>query len=132
MLEKLTLEDIKPSTRKYPSINFKYSKIPGKDVLHIQGLNKSLNDELLIKNFSLDVVQGEKIAFIAQNPIIITTLFQMLNGELEPDSGEINWGVTATRSYFPKFRPYQMVRTIFSRTAYKFFERLFGQNVVFR
>ena len=102
MLEKLTLEDIKPSTRKYPSINFKYSKIPGKDVLHIQGLNKSLNDELLIKNFSLDVVQGEKIAFIAQNPIIITTLFQMLNGELEPDSGEINWGVTATRSYFPK------------------------------
>lgn len=102
MLEKLTLEDIKPSTRKYPSINFKYSKIPGKDVLHIQGLNKSLNDELLIKNFSLDVVQGEKIAFIARNPIIITTLFQMLNGELEPDSGEINWGVTATRSYFPK------------------------------
>lgn len=102
MLEKLTLEDIKPSTRKYPSINFKYSKIPGKDVLHIQGLNKSLNDELLIKNFSLDVVQGEKIAFIAQNSIIITTLFQMLNGELEPDSGEINWGVTATRSYFPK------------------------------
>lgn len=102
MLEKLTLEDIKPSTRKYPSINFKYSKIPGKDVLHIQGLNKSLNDELLIKNFSLDVVQGEKIAFIARNPIIITTLFQMLNGELESDSGEINWGVTATRSYFPK------------------------------
>ena len=102
MLEKLTLEDIKPSTRKYPSINFKYSKIPGKDVLHIQGLNKSLNDELLIKNFSLDVVQGEKIAFIARNPVIITTLFQMLNGELEPDSGEINWGVTATRSYFPK------------------------------
>lgn len=102
MLEKLTLEDIKPSTRKYPSINFKYSKVPGKDVLHIQGLNKSVNDELLIKNFSLDVVQGEKNAFIAKNPLIITTLFQMLNGELEPDSGEINWGVTATRSYFPK------------------------------
>ena len=102
MLEKLTLEDIKPSTRKYPSINFKYSKVPGKDVLHIQGLNKSLNDELLIKNFSLDVVQGEKIAFIAKNPIIITTLFKMLAGEMEPDSGEINWGVTATRSYYPK------------------------------
>lgn len=102
MLEKLTLEDIKPSTRKYPSINFKYSKVPGKDVLHIQGLNKSLNDELLIKNFSLDVVQGEKIAFIAENPIIISTLFKMLAGELEPDSGEISWGVTATRSYYPK------------------------------
>ena len=106
MLEKLTLEDIKPSTRKYPSINFKYSKVPGKDVLHIQGLNKSLNDELLIKNFSLDVVQGEKIAFIAKNPIIITTLFKMLAGELEPDSGEINWGVTATRSYYPKENGY--------------------------
>ncbi len=102
MLEKLTLEDIKPSTRKYPSINFKYSKVPGKDVLHIQGLNKSLNGELLIKNFSLDVVQGEKIAFIAKNPIIITTLFKMLAGEMESDSGEINWGVTATRSYYPK------------------------------
>ena len=102
MLEKLTLEDIKPSTRKYPSINFKYSKVPGKDVLHIQGINKTVNDELLIKNFSLDVVQGEKIAFIAKNPLIITTLFQMLNGEVEPDSGEINCGVTATRSYFPK------------------------------
>ena len=106
MLEKLTLEDIKPSTRKYPSINFKYSKVPGKDVLHIQGLNKSLNDELLIKNFSLDVVQGEKIAFIAKNPIIITTLFKMLAGELEPDSGEIKWGVTATRSYYPKENGY--------------------------
>ena len=102
MLEKLTLEDIRPSTRKYPSINFRYSKVPGKDVLHIQGLNKSVNEELLIKNFSLDVVQGEKIAFIAENPLIITTLFQMLNGETEADSGEINWGVTATRSYFPK------------------------------
>ena len=68
----------------------------------IQGLNKSVNGELLIKNFSLDLVQGEKVAFIAKNPLIITTLFQMLNGEIEPDSGEINWGVTATRSYFPK------------------------------
>lgn len=102
MLEKLTLEDIKPSTRKYPSINFKYSKVPGKDVLHIQNLNKSLNGETLIKNFSLDVIQGEKIAFIAKNPIIITTLFKMLAGEIEPDSGEINWGVTATVSYYPK------------------------------
>ena len=57
---------------------------------------------MLIKNFSLDVVQGEKIAFISPVPMTITTLFQMLAGEVEPDSGKIDWGVTATRSYFPK------------------------------
>ena len=102
MLEKLTLEDIKPSTRKYPSINFKYSRVPGKDVLHIQNLNKSVNGEQLIKSFSLDVIQGEKIAFIAKNPLILTTLFEILTGETQADSGEVNWGVTAEYSYYPK------------------------------
>lgn len=102
MLDKLTLEDIKPSSRKFPRIRFNYKKIPGKDVLHIDKLNKSIDGELLIKNFSMDVYQGNKIAFISRDPMIVTTLFQILAGELEPDSGKVEWGVTATRSYFPK------------------------------
>ena len=102
MLEKLTLEDIKPSTRKYPSIVFKYSKIPGKDVLSVKSLNKSLNNEVLIKSLSFDVMQGEKIAFISQNRNAVTVLFEILEGKLEPDKGEVKWGITATHSYCPK------------------------------
>ena len=102
MLDKLSLEEIIPSSRQYPRIRFNYVKIPGKDVVTIDKLNKSVDDNLLIKNFSLDVVQGEKIAFISPVPMTITTLFQMLASEVEPDSGKIDWGVTATRSYFPK------------------------------
>lgn len=102
MLEKLTLEDIKPSTRKYPSINFKFSKIPGKDVLTVTGLKKEENGERLIKALSFDVRQGEKIAFISQNQLAVTTLFEILEGKIEPDEGSVNWGVTATHSYCPK------------------------------
>ncbi|MBP3924702.1 ATP-binding cassette domain-containing protein [bacterium] len=102
MLDKLSLEEIKPSSRQYPRIRFTYFKIPGRDVLTVKDLNKSVDGELLIKNLSFEVSQGEKIAFIAKDPLIITTLFDMLNGKTEPDSGEIKWGVTATTSYFPK------------------------------
>lgn len=102
MLDKLSLEDIKPSSRQYPRIRFNYVKIPGKDVLTVKGLSKSIDENILINNFSMDVYQGQKIAFLAKDPLIITTLFQILAGELEPDSGEVRWGVTATSSYFPK------------------------------
>lgn len=102
ILDKLTLEDIKPSSRQYPRIRFNYVKIPGKDVLHVKDLTKSVDGNLLFKNFSMDLYQGQKVAFLAKDPLIITTLFQILTGELEPDSGEYRWGVTATHSYFPK------------------------------
>lgn len=101
MLEKLTLEDIKPSTRKFPSIYFKYSRMPGKDVLHVKSLKKTVGEELLIKSLSFDVMQGEKIAFISENRHAITALFDILTGKLEPDEGEYKWGVTATVSYCP-------------------------------
>jgi len=106
MLDKLSLEDIKPSSRQYPRIRFTYYKIPGKDVLTAKNLTKSIDGELLMKNFNLEVNQGEKIGFIAKDPLIITTLFEMLTGNIQPDSGEINWGVTATMSYFPKDNNY--------------------------
>lgn len=102
ILDKLTLEDIKPSSRQYPRIRFNYVKIPGKDVLTVKNLSKSIDGNLLINNFSMDVYQGQKIAFLAKDPLILTTLFQILAGELEPDSGDVRWGVTATTSYFPK------------------------------
>lgn len=102
VLDKLTLEDIKPSSRQYPRIRFNYVKIPGKDVLTVKDLTKSVDGELLFKNFSMEIYQGQKIAFLARDPLILTTLFQILAGELEPDSGEVRWGVTATSSYFPK------------------------------
>ncbi len=102
ILDKLSLEDIKPSSRQYPRIRFNYIKIPGKDVLTVKDLTKSIDGNLLFKNFSMEVYQGQKIAFLAKDPLILTTLFQILAGELEPDSGDIRWGVTATNSYFPK------------------------------
>lgn len=102
ILDKLSLEDIKPSSRQYPRIRFNYVKIPGKDVLHIKDLTKSVDGNLLINKFCMDVYQGQKIAFIAKDPLIVTTLFQILAGELGPDSGDVRWGVTATNSYFPK------------------------------
>ena len=102
MLDKLSLEEIKPSSRQYPRIRFNYQKIPGKDVLTVEKLTKSIDGEQLFKNFSFEVYQGEKIAFIAKDPLIITTLFDILAGKTQPDAGSVNWGVTATVSYFPK------------------------------
>ncbi len=102
MLDKLSLEDIKPSSRQYPRIRFTYYKMPGKDVLTAKNLTKSVDGQLLMKNFSFEVSQGDKIGFIAKDPLIISTLFEMLNGKIKPDDGEINFGVTTTNSYFPK------------------------------
>lgn len=102
ILDKLTLEDIKPSSRQYPRIRFNYIKIPGKDVLTVKDLCKSIDGNVLLNNFNMDIHQGQKIAFLSKDPLILTTLFQILAGELEPDSGEVRWGVTATSSYFPK------------------------------
>ena len=102
MLDKLSLEEIKPSSRQYPRIRFTYNKIPGKDVLHVKNLNKTVDGELLIKNLSFEINQGEKVAFIARDPFILSNLFDILEDRVQPDSGEVCWGVTATHSYFPK------------------------------
>lgn len=102
MLNKLSLEEIVPSSRQYPRIHFNYVKIPGRDVLSVKDLKKTHEGETLIRTLSFDVTQGEKIAFIAKDPLILTSLFNMLQGLDKPDNGEIRWGVTATHSYFPK------------------------------
>ncbi len=102
ILEKLNFEEIKPSSRKYPFISFKPEREAGNDVLHVENLTKSINDQLMFKNFSMHVNKSDKIAFIGSNDLIKTTLFQILMGELQPDSGSFKWGVSTSQTYFPK------------------------------
>ena len=102
ILEKLTLDEFKPSSRKYPFINFKPEREAGNDVLHVENLTKSINGQLMFKNLSLHVNKNDKIAFIGSNDLVKTTLFQILTGELEADSGSFKWGVSTSQTYFPK------------------------------
>lgn len=101
-LEKLTLEDIKPSSRKYPFIDFKPDREVGNNLLTINGISKSLNGEKILDNITFTVNPGDKIALVGPNELVKTTLFQILMGELAPDSGEFKWGVTTSQTYFPK------------------------------
>jgi ATPase subunit of ABC transporter with duplicated ATPase domains len=101
LLEKLTLEDMPVSSRKYPHVVFKPERACGDIILEITGLSKSVDGVELLKGLDLIVRKGDKIAFVG-NGLARTTLFQILAGELEPDSGSFRWGVTITSSYFPK------------------------------
>ncbi|MGO0061407.1 ABC-F family ATP-binding cassette domain-containing protein [Brevibacillus fluminis] len=102
LLDKITLEDIKPSSRKYPFINFKPEREAGKNLLIIEGLTKTVDGEKVLDNFTITVNKGDKIAFVGPNGLPKTTLFQILMGEIEADSGNFEWGVTTSRAYFPK------------------------------
>ncbi|ULL15751.1 ATP-binding cassette domain-containing protein [Paenibacillus sp. H1-7] len=101
-LEKLTLEDIKPSTRKYPFIKFQPEREAGKQILTVEKLNKSAEGEQLLNNISFTLNKGDKVALVGPNGHAKSTLFQILTGEVEADSGEYTWGVTTTQAYFPK------------------------------
>jgi len=101
-LEKLTLEDIRPSSRKYPFINFKPEREAGKQLLTVDNLSKKINDEIVLDKLNLLVNKGDKIALVGPNGLVKTTLMQLLIGEIEADSGSYTWGVTTTQAYFPK------------------------------
>ena len=105
-LEKIELEEIKPSNRKYPYIDFKPDREYGKDILEVKNLTKTINGEKILDNVSFTIKRDEKVAFLADNEIAKTVLFQILAGELEPDSGEIIYGTTITKDYFPKDNNY--------------------------
>ena len=105
-LEKIELDEIKPSNRRYPYIDFKPDREPGKEILHVKNICKTINGENILNNVSFTVKANDKIAFLADNENAKTVLFQILAGELEPDTGEIVWGTTITRSYFPKDNNY--------------------------
>ncbi|ABZ85186.1 abc transporter [Heliomicrobium modesticaldum Ice1] len=102
LLDKITLDDIKPSNRKYPYIVFKPDREAGNDLLTVSGLTKTIDGEKVLNNVSFTVNKGDKIAFVGSNGLAKTTLFQILMGELEADSGEFKWGITTSQAYFPK------------------------------
>nr|WP_092075135.1 ATP-binding cassette domain-containing protein [Dendrosporobacter quercicolus]NSL50102.1 ATP-binding cassette domain-containing protein [Dendrosporobacter quercicolus DSM 1736]SDN35368.1 ATPase components of ABC transporters with duplicated ATPase domains [Dendrosporobacter quercicolus] len=102
LLEKLTLDDIKPSSRKYPYIAFKPDREAGAQLLTVEELNKSIEGHPVLKDISFTVGKGDKIAFVGPDGFAKTTLFKILMGELEADSGEYKWGVTTTQAYLPK------------------------------
>ncbi len=102
LLEKLTIENMPNSSRKYPYIVFKPERPCGDIILEIKGLSKEIEGVSMFKNLSLTVNKGDKIAFVGTNSLAKTTLFQILAGELEPDEGSFRWGVTISNSYFPK------------------------------
>lgn len=101
MLDKITLDDIAPSSRKYPFVGFTPERILGKDVLHVENVSKTIDGVKVLDNVSFLLSNEDKVAFLADNVNAITTLFQILMGEMEPDSGTIRWGVTTTRAYMP-------------------------------
>ena len=102
LLEKLTLEDMPVSSRKYPYVVFKPERACGDIILSISGLTKEIDGVSVLDHFDLNVRKGDKIAFIGESALARTTLFQILAGELEPDSGSFRWGVTITSAYFPQ------------------------------
>ena len=102
LLEKLTIEDMPVSSRKYPFILFKPERPCGNVILEVDRLTKTIDGEKVLDNVSFTVNKGNKIAFMGNNGLAKTTLFQILAGEMEPDSGTFNWGVTINHSYFPK------------------------------
>ena len=101
-LEKIELDDIRPSSRKYPYIDFRPDREIGNEVLTVEGLSKTINGEKVLNNISFIVGHNDKIAFVGSNELAKTTLFQILMGELEPDEGSFKWGVTTSQAYFPK------------------------------
>ncbi len=101
-LEKIELEEIKPSSRKYPYIDFRPKRDIGNEVLTVEGISKTVNGVKILDNVSFIVGRTDKIAFVGSNEIAKTTLFQIIMGETEPDEGTYKWGVTTSQSYFPK------------------------------
>ena len=101
-LEKIELDTIKPSSRKYPYIDFRPEREIGNEVLFVENLSKTIDGVKVLDNISFTVGHDDKIAFVGGNELAKTTLFKILTGEMEPDSGTYKWGVTTSQAYFPK------------------------------
>ncbi len=101
-LEKIQLDEIKPSSRKYPYIDFRPAREIGNEVLTVENLSKTIDGVKILDNISFIAGHNDKIAFVGSNELAKTTLFQILSGEMEPDEGNYKWGVTTSQSYFPK------------------------------
>lgn len=101
MLEKLNIEEIQPSSRRYPGILFNPAREPGNQILEVSGLTKTLDGHTLFRDLNFNVEKDDKIVFISRDPRAMTALFQIINGEEEPDAGTFRWGQTITTAYLP-------------------------------
>ena len=101
LLDKLTVEEMPASSRRYPFVGFAMDREPGKEILTVEGLGKTIDGRKLLNNVSFRVNRGDKIAFVGENELAKTTLFKILMEELEPDEGSFKWGTTISTSYFP-------------------------------
>ena len=101
-LEKIQLDDIRPSSRKYPYIDFRPNREIGNEVLTVENLTKTINGEKILDHLSFTITRDQKVAFVGGNEFAKTVLFKILTGEMEPDEGTYKWGVTTTQAYFPK------------------------------
>lgn len=102
ILEKLTIDEIKPSSRKYPYAGFEQEREAGNDLLHINGLSKSLDGKVMFENLDITIEKGDKVAFLGTNDLAKTMLFAILMGESQADSGTFKWGYSTSRAYYPK------------------------------
>ena len=102
MLDKITLDDIQPSSRKYPFVGFTPEREIGNDLLLVEGLSKTIDGKVIFDNVSFQLRKDDKAAFLSRSDIAITTLFKILTGEMEADAGTFKWGVTTSQSYLPK------------------------------
>jgi len=101
-LDKIVIEDIEPSSRKYPYVGFVQEREAGKDILSVEGLSKTIDGEKVLDNVTFTVNKGDKIIILSKNEVARTTLFKILNGEIEPDEGSYKWGITTNLAYLPK------------------------------
>lgn len=101
MIEKLNIEDIKPSTRKYPGIIFTPDRPAGDQILEVKNLSVSIDGKKLFQNVTFEASKGDKIVFVSNDPRAMSVFFEILNGSMEPDSGTVKWGQTITRAYLP-------------------------------
>ena len=102
LLEKLTPEEMPASSRRYPFVSFQMDREPGKEILSVENLSKTVDGVLVLDHISFRLNKGDKAALVGENEIANTTLLQILAGELEPDEGSFKWGVSTAQSYFPK------------------------------
>lgn len=102
MLDKIELDDIQPSSRKYPFVGFDPEREIGNDVLTVEGLSKSIDGVKVLDNITFNISRSDKVAFLSRNDIATTTLYKIIMGEMEPDEGTVKWGVTTSQSYLPR------------------------------
>ncbi len=106
LIDKLTIDDIQPSSRRFPYVAFKPNRECGKNILEIKDMSKTIDGQVVLDHLNLVVNNGDKIAFVGPNHYAKTVLFEILAGRMEPDSGEYLWGVTTSQGYFPKNNDY--------------------------